>query len=113
LRLRFKKSTQALSYTSTSQFKLHICSYDNPSSVTAPIIISDKNEILGHVLSDLINTNPGCWHDDVSGNGFIQNFGEENEQLIAATGTGSTSIVQTTEQPGNYLNVRLCFKKST
>jgi hypothetical protein len=72
------------------------------------VIISDMYDF--QLIQNLISADPACFSDDISGNGFIEDYTGAAELLIAATQTGD---VETTQPPGDYSNVRLCFKKST
>jgi len=62
---------------------------------------------------EIMNAHSSLWSDDTSENGLIQDFDETTQQLIATIEAGSTTIVKKTQQPGGYLNVRLCFKTSS
>jgi hypothetical protein len=72
------------------------------------IVISDMYDF--DLIQNSISADPDCFSDDVSGNGFLKDYSGAAELLIAATQTGD---VETTQQPGDYPNVKLCFKKST
>jgi hypothetical protein len=86
---------------------MKVCKFDQPI-MPNQVVISDMYGF--DLIQNLISVDPACFSDDVSGNGFVKDYTGAAELLIAATQTGD---VETTQLPGDYSNVRLCFKKST
>jgi hypothetical protein len=82
--------------------------YDEPS-IQAQIAMFDLYDF-GVNIREIMNANNSLWSDDPSENGLFQDYNETTQQLIATIQAGSTTIVKNTQQPGDYLNVRLCFK---
>ena len=85
--------------------------YDEPS-IQAQIVMFDLYDF-GVNIREMMNAHNSFWSDDTSENGLIQDYDETTQQLIATIQAGSTTIVKKTQQSGDYLNVRLCFKTSS
>ena len=85
--------------------------YDEPS-IPAQIVMFDLYDF-GVNIREMMNAHNSLWSDETSENGLIQDYEETTQQLIATVQAGSTTIVKKTQQPGDYLNVRLCFKTSS
>ena len=81
----------------TNTFNMKICQYNEPS-MPNQVVISDMYDF--EFTQNLINADPDCFSDDVSGNGFIQDYTGAAELLIAATQTGD--VEWGVWQPGYY-----------
>ena len=96
----------------TNTFDMKACQYFQPD-MPDQIFLKNIDIYEFESIKNQINAESACFSDDKSENGFVKDLNQASEKLIATAQTGTTNIVETTEEHGDYANVRLCFKKST